>query len=491
VIGAHLPALQVILPLLGAPLCMLAHRAEWAWRIAQAVCLGCLAISGALLLQVAAEGEISYAFGGWAAPWGIEYRLDALNTPLLFLVSAVAALVAWYSHRCAAAEIAADRLYLFYLVLQLHLAGLLGVVGTGDVFNLFVFVEIASLSSYALLGLGQDRRALLAAYRYLLLGSLGATFLLVGIGYLYALTGTLNMSDLAERLGPVAHTRTAVMAFAFITVGLALKFALFPLHVWLPDAYTYAPSPIAAFFAATGAKVYLYAWLRVGFTVFDQGSILEQAQLDKVLIAAASLAVLFGSLAALLQRDLRRLLAYSSIAQIGYMVLGASLATVGGMAAALLHLFYHALVKGALFLAVGCLCLRAGTARLEQLRGIGPRMPWTTAALALAALGLVGVPLTAGFVSKWYLAQAMLDRGWWWLALLILGGSLLAACYVWKFLEPICLQPTPANDGELREAPASMLIPLWLLAAAILVLGIDSSLPIRWATRAAMLLAPG
>ncbi len=482
-IDSHLPVLQVAVPLLGAPLCMIGHCPVRAWVVTQLTTACAFLISCALLLKVWSDGTILYALGGWAAPWGIEYRLDALNTPLLVLVSGLGALMALYARRSAALEIAADRLYLFYIVYLLNLVGLLGVICTGDVFNLFVFIEIASLSSCTLVSLNRDPLALPAAFRYLILGTLGATFILIGIGYLYALTGTLNMADLAKLLPQVQQTRTAAMAYAFITIGLALKFAMFPLHAWLPPVYTRAPSVIAALFAATTTKVFLYVWLRMTFFVFGIDYLFGQLRLDTVLLVLASLGILAGSLTAVFQYNFRRMLAYSSIAQVGYMMLGMVLATSSGLSAGLLYLFNHALIKGALFLAAGCFAWHTGAVSLRQLQGIGRRMPWSAAALMIGAAGLVGVPLSAGFVSKWYLVQAVLEQQWW-LVLPILIGSLLSLVYMWRVAEVLWQEPADGETGY-REAPRLMLVPLWTLALAVIWFGIDSTLPTALAARAA------
>ena len=194
-------------------------------------------IAVALLLQVLASGPISYHLGGWAPPWGIEYRVDLLNAFILVLVSGVAAVMMPFARRSVAAEVDPDKQAWFYSMYLLCLTGLLGITITGDAFNIFVFLEISSLSTYVLIALGKDRRALVAAYQYLIMGTIGATFYVIGIGLLYLVTGSLNILDIAERLGPTAaeNSRPVLAALAFLTVGISLKLALFPLHVWLPE----------------------------------------------------------------------------------------------------------------------------------------------------------------------------------------------------------------------------------------------------------------
>lgn len=483
-IEQHLPALQVVLPLVAAPLCVLLHRGLLAWFVALLTSWGTFAIACLLLDEVLATGTISYAMGGWTPPWGIEYRVDVLSGFILVMVTLIGALVISYARRSVEREIPSDRIYLFYTALLLNLAGLLGVVITGDIFNLFVFIEISSLSSYALISLGHDRRALLAAYRYLILGTLGATFILIGIGYLYAVTGTLNMVDLSQRLPEVMHTRTAKTALGFLTIGLALKSAIFPLHLWLPNAYTHAPSVVSTFLAGTTTKVYLYVLLRIMISVFGAEFVFGSMHLDVILLPLALASVILGSLVAIYQSNLKRMLAYSSIAQIGYMVVAISLASVGGVQAGILHMFNHAVIKTALFLSIGCIIYRHGRATLDSVAGLGKTMPWTMAAFVLAGLSLVGVPLTAGFISKWYLVLAAIEQGDWITTGLIVFASLLAAIYIWRVVEAAYFREPPP-DSVVQEAPLSMLVPLWLLVAANIYLGIDTQFTVPFSARAA------
>ena len=286
---SHLPALQVVLPMAAAPICALWRRGAGAWALATTVCWLAFGIAVLLLRQVQAVGTLSYAMGGWAAPWGIEYRVDALNAFVLLFVTGIGAVVMTFARQAVVerrVRLPIEKHAWFYATYLLCLTGLLGITITGDAFNLFVFLEISSLSSYALISVGRDRRALTAAYQYLIMGTIGATFILIGIGYLYVLTGTLNMEDLARRLPAVAHTRTVHAAFAFLTVGIGLKLAMFPLHLWLPNAYAYGPSVVTAFLAATATKVSVYVLLRIFFTLFGATFSFGTLQLDLGLVAA-------------------------------------------------------------------------------------------------------------------------------------------------------------------------------------------------------------
>ena len=482
----HLQILVVVIPLLAAPLCALLPGRRLPWLLATTVAWVVLWASAVLALEVRAVGVLSYEIGGWAAPWGIEYRLDAASALVQLLIGAVAAVVLPFAGTSAALEIAPERQGGFYAAVLLLVAGLLGITATGDAFNVFVFLEISSLSSYLLIALGRDRRALTASFRYLIMGTLGATFYLIGVGLLYAMTGTLNMADLAERLPAVADTRAVHTAVAFLVTGICLKIALFPLHLWLPNAYAYAPSAVGALIAATSTKVAVYLLIRIVYTVLGVDFAFGQLALSTVLLVLAVLGMLTASAVAVNQPDVRRMLAYSSVAQVGYMVLGLSLASVTGLTASLLHLMNHALMKGALFLAMGCVAYRLGGTRVDGLAGLGRAMPWTMAAFVAGGLSLIGVPLTVGFISKWYLVLAALEQGMWLLVVAVLASSLLAVAYVWRVVE-IAYFRGPAPAG-VREAPWTLLVPTWVLVLANFWLGIDTRATVGLATQAAQAL---
>ncbi|MQX38352.1 monovalent cation/H+ antiporter subunit D family protein [Roseospira navarrensis] len=485
----NLPALQVVLPLFAAPLCLFLRHPRLAWLFALAVGGAVFAIAVSLTMTVGEVGAFSYEMGGWAAPWGIEYVIDPLDTLILCLVSGIGLLVLLYAGPSVEAEIPRGLIPQFYVLYLLCLTGLLGMVATGDVFNLFVFLEISSLSTYALVALGRDPRAQTAAYRYLILGSLGATFYVIGIGLLYMMTGTLNMEDLARLIPEVADTRTVSVAIAFLAVGLSLKLALFPLHKWLPAAYTYAPSVVTAFVAATATKVAVYVMVRIFFTVLgpiDAFQTLPAAVHETQVVSfLAILAMLSGSAVAIFQPNLKRLFAYSSVAQIGYMMLGISMVSVTGMTAGLVHMVNHAMIKGTIFMALGALILRLGWPRLERLDGVGYRMPVTFAAFVIGALSLIGVPGTSGFISKLYLVKAALEDQHWIMAAAVVLSSFLAIIYVWKILEVAYMRSPPADAAPVREAPLIMLAPLWILALANLYFGLDTTYTIGLSESAA------
>lgn len=471
-IAVHAPALIVVIPLIMAAVAALMPRGIFAWGVTLVTAIAVAVLSLNILGQVSTGGVISYAMGGWLPPVGIELRVDMLNVPLLLLVGIVGLLCVIYALPSVADEIAKKQQSLFYSAFLVCFAGLLGVTITGDAFNVFVFLEISSISTYTIIamGAGKDRRALTASYNYLVLGTIGATFFVIGVGFLYMATGTLNIADMAAVLEQNGHDRVTQAAFAFIVVGLGLKAAMFPLHVWLPNAYAFAPNFVTAFLASTATKVAFYALIRFVFSVFHPDVNFVAMSFTWLFAVVGVIAMMVASVQAVFQTDARRLLAYSSVAQVGYMMLGLGMGTAAGLSASMLHLMNHALMKGALFMALGAFALNFGVRRVKDLAGLGQTMPASSAAFTVASLSLVGVPLTVGFTSKWYLVTAALERGWWWAVAALMISSLLALAYVARLLSAIWMETPPAGKAGLaparRLAPWMVLAPMSLLAFA-------------------------
>ncbi len=478
---AHAPALIVLLPMLAAPIAaFMPGKGRAAWLLTIGVTAASTLLALIMLAQVrSAEGGavISYAMGGWAPPHGIEFRVDALNVLVLLLVSGIGFLTSIFGWPTIQAEIREEKRAMFMAAFLICFMGLLGVTATGDAFNLFVFLELSSIATYVLvaLGAGRDRRALPAAINYLLMGTIGASFYVVGVGFLYAATGTLNMADLAILLQDTGGNRAVQVGFAFILVGLGLKAAMFPLHQWLPNAYAYSPSFVTAFLAATATKVAIYALVRFLFSVFSLDYIFEGASLALILAPMGIAAMLACSFQAIFQSDVRRTLAYSSVAQVGYMLLGISLGTAAGVSAGMFHLVNHAIIKGALFMAVAGVVLTYQGTRIHDFAGLGRQAPWTMTAFGIAALSLIGVPLTAGFQSKFALVSALLDSGWWWAAMIVVFSSVLAVVYMGRILETVFFRPPNNPHKRRKEAPLLLLIPLWIMALANLWIGINGN----------------
>tara|TARA_B100001250_G_scaffold410752_1_gene437848 strand:- start:4239 stop:5717 length:1479 start_codon:yes stop_codon:yes gene_type:complete len=487
----HLPLFPIIIPLIAAPICALMRQRALLWPFLIIVTWTTFASSVTLLYNININSTITYSMGGWVAPIGIEYRLDVLNAFIMVLVSGIAALVSIYARRSVEYEIDGERHHIYYSAFLLCLTGLLGITVTGDAFNVYVFLEISSLASYAIVSVGRDPRALKAAFSYLIMGTIGATFILIAIGMMYMLTGTLNMADLADRLPEVKDTRTIQTAFAFLSVGLTLKIALFPMHSWLPNVYAYAPSVTTIFLSATSTKVSLYIFLRFLFTIYGGDYAFNQLAITEILLPLGLLGVFIATIVAIFQTDLKRLLAYSSIAQIGYIVIGLSMATVSGLTASITHIFNHGLIKAALFMAVGIIVLRMKTSDLRDLSGIGKRMPITSLGFVLGGLGIIGVPLTAGFISKWYLLIGAFEQGWWITTTLLLVSSLLSIVYVWRFVDVAYFKPVPDGAEKILEGPLSMHLGMWLLLGLMIYFGLQTQFSASLAQQAALKLLGG
>jgi multicomponent Na+:H+ antiporter subunit D len=488
---AHAAVLLAAGPLIAACAAMLAPNARWAWMISVGGAIFAFWMALCLAGEVAREGVVDYFLGGFAPPLGIAFRVDALGAMFALLVSAAAIAVALYSGHGLDAEVRKSKHTLFQAGFLLCLSGLLGISATGDAFNAFVFLEISSIGTYALVGLGatRDRRALPAAFTYLVMGTIGATFFVIGVGFLYAATGTLNMADMAARLATLGDNRAVLAGFALIVAGLALKAAIFPLHGWLPGAYAFAPSVIAAFLAATATKTAIYLMIRFVFTVFPDTDFVE-AFLTWVLAPLAATAAIVCSLQALLQSDLRRMLAFSSVAQVGLIMLGVAMGGAAGIAAGLMQLTAHALAKAALFMGLGGVELGARRRTLADLAGAGRAAPSTMTAFAVAAFSLLGAPLTLGFLAKYRLAEAALAEGQGWMIAVIAVSSLLSLAYVGRIIETLFFRSAPAGATRAKDAPLGVLVPLWLLAGASVWFGIDAQLPEAVANAAAQAVGP-
>jgi multicomponent Na+:H+ antiporter subunit D len=396
-------------------------------------------------VRVFAEGALHSHLGNWAPPIGIELVLDPLAALMTVLVSATAFISLAGSSEAVRRDLE-GRDTSFYALSLLLVAGMLGMVVTGDLFNLFVQLEVASLSAYALVAAGR-RGAPRAALNYLLIGSVGASLYLIGVGFLYAATGSLNMADVASRLvsGPLALTGAA-----FIMTGLSIKMALFPLHGWMPAAYSTAPSPSASLMGPLVTKVAAYALLRVLFWVYGIDTLRSDQALAYLMTAlgwCGAIAIVAGGVLALIQKDLWRMLAYSSVSQVGIVAVGFSIANPDSLTGAILHIANDAVMKGALFLAAGVAWHRFGVRHVDQLGLLRGRAPWTTAIIAVSGVSLIGIPPLAGFFGKWYVLLGAIESGNTLFAIAILFGTVITAAYVFRLLEPLLF----ASRGEPEE----------------------------------------
>ena len=478
ILTAHAPALLIAGPLIGACAAALSPNGRWGWMFSVGASIFAVWMALAVAGEVTRDGVVDYAFGGFAPPMGIALRIDGAGAMMALLISVIGVGAALYSGHALKAEVRESKHVLFQAGFLLCQAGFLGLVATGDAFNAFVFLEVSSIGTYALVAIGEtrDRRALPAAFNYLILGSIGATFFVVGVGFLYAATGTLNMADMAARLVTLGDSRAVQAGFAFIVVGLAVKAAVFPLHGWLPGAYAYSPSLIAVFLSATATKAAVYLLARFIFTVFEPQEWFIHAFLVWVLAPLSATAAIVCSLQAAFETDMRRVLAFSSVAQMGYIVLGLTLGTQAGLSAGLLHLLAHSLMKGALFMALGAAALSYNARTFRDFMGAGRDAPWTMAGFAVGAASLMGVPLTFGFLSKWRLIEAALAANQIWIVGVLAVSSVLALFYVGRMLEAVFFKAPMPGATRMKEAPLGALVPLWILAGLTIWFGIDASL---------------
>ena len=438
--------------------------------LALALTLGATLVTLTGVLQ---NGPISYRLGGWPPPFGIEYVIDHLNGLVLVTIASVSFLAVLFAKLSVEKELP-EKIPQFSTLFILLVTGLLGMTVTGDAFNLYVLLEITALTGYALIALG-DNRALVASFNYVMLGTIGASFYLLGVGHLYIMTGSLNMADLFHILPAIYATKAVFVAFLLVLCGVWLKMAFFPLHTWLPNAYAFAPSAAGCLVAPLVTKVSVYIMIRLMLSVFSAAYIFDVLTLSGPIVWLAVIAIIFGSILALAQRDLKKMLTYLIVAEVGYMVGGFWLATANGITGAILHIVNDALMTFCLFVFAGIVVYKTGGSKLEDLQGLYRKMPVT-----MAALSMIGAPPTAGFFSKWYLILGAIEGGSYHFMAALLLSSLVNAILFFRIIEIAYFEPKTdhhAGHGSqvvISEAPFSMLLPLLAAAIGLIILGLYS-----------------
>jgi multicomponent Na+:H+ antiporter subunit D len=474
--STHFPAVTIVLFLAAAALVPVTVKktAYSVKKIILPVYIAALIMSGVTLADVQRNGGFTYDFGSWAQGLGIQFTADAFSALMAVMIILISFLVLIYSFRDIEHEIDPGERAGYYTLMLLVVFAMLGITYTNDLFNLYVFMEILSIASCGIISVKRKRENYLAAFRYLMLNTIGSLSVLMGIALLYMVTGYLNMTEVYLRIAEVWRTypRNILIASGFIVTGLAIKAALFPLHIWLPDAHSSAPTPSSALLSGLVVKVYVFCAAKLLFKVIGR-TIVISLGIPTFIMYFAALSMVMGSLFAIGQRDIKRILAYSSVAQIGYVFLGIGLATYQGMAASMFHIISHALMKTALFLSAGAVIYSKRIRNVSDFNGIGYRMPVTMTVFAVAALGMVGIPGVNGFMSKIYLALAVLNAGRPVYLLVILASSFLNAIYYLPILIAAFLkeQPGRKNVMEMDALPASMLVPMVLTAFACVVFG--------------------
>ena len=437
-----------------------------------------IATMALLALAVASIGKSGvYEVGNWSIRVGIVLVLDGLSSLLLLAINVVSAAAMLFSARYMEQYTAKSK---FLSLFMLMVAGMNGLVISGDLFNVFVFLEIASLASYALVGFGCGEEELEASFKYMVLGSVASSFILFGIALIYGNTAALNMACVSEAIQRTGLNRGLTFALALLIAGFGLKAALVPFHAWLPDAHPSAPAPISAMLSGVLIKTLgVYALARVVFNIFG-----VSVEIGWVLISLGLLSMVAGGFLAIGQWDFKRLLAYSSISQVGYVVLGiglgatlmakkaniawASLAILGG----LFHLLNHAVYKSLLFLTSGSVEMATGTRQLKQMGGLACRMPVTRATCAIGSASIVGIPPFSGFWSKLILVCAAVQAGFYWIAAIIVGTSLYTLIMYLKVHRYAFLGELPENLRQTRESSGLMLVSMGFLACLCVLMGL-------------------
>ena len=433
------------------------------------------------LTQVIEVSEpIHYWLGGWQPPYGIEFVIDGLNGLIILLIAVLAFMTALFASPAEELDkqVYEYRAVGFYSILCLLAVGLLGMTSTGDVFNLYVFMEIVSLASYGLIAMGDDK-APIAAFRYLLMGTIGASMYLLGIGFLYAATGTLNMADIAKMMPNLIENPLIVMSAASLIVGFGIKMALFPLHEWQPAAYSNAHSAAAPFIAGVGFKVPAYAMLRFMFCIFDETSPIMHLFFE-IIGMMAVLGIIFGSIKALQHTTFNKILAYSSIGQVGYIAMGFAIGNYYGIIGAVLHIVSHTFMKAGLFYASGALKFKYDIKNIRDFGQLYRENPITGLTLVVCALSMVGLPPFAGFFSKWYLALGAIQSGHYLYVAVLILSSLLGAIYFFRIIEKLFMEDkTSKENGNVKtkslELPWQMMTVMILCVVAIIAIGLGNS----------------
>ena len=468
------PAILFLLPLFAAismPVVCLRHR-EWSRPIALAVLSSMVVVSILNAISVIKHGEVRYAFSGWTAPLGIEWVADGLASVILVTLSFLGLLALVFTGPTSPKDLG-GRIVHYYVLILLLISALTGIVFAGDLFNLFVFLEVAAISSYALIGVAGGR-ALFAAFRYLVLGTLGASLYLLGVSYFYAASGTLNMADMADKLPHLLTSKAVVGGLLFMFIGLGIKMALVPFHSWLPDAYTYAPESISPILAALVTKVALLGWVRIIYWVLGAKAIVYDIPVLLLVGVLGTLAAVIGAVLALAQRDIKMMFAYGGISHIGIILIGVSQGNQTGFVGGVFYLLNDAVMQGALFFLAGVAICQYGVRTVEDIGRIGKQSPWVTGSLIVVALGMIGLPPTGGFFGKWYIILGALEAKNYIAVAAVLLSTLLTLAYFVKLFEGIFRPTTAASETPSKEFPLSFKLSLGLTSATVVLLGLLS-----------------
>ena len=466
----NLLIIQIIFPLVGALVCFLLPK-RFSWVFSTVIMLFTFVISLLLFKMSLGLDAIFYNLGNWSSSVGIEYKLDKLNSFFIMLVSFSNLVNILAMRNLVSFEIKEDKLPLFFGLFLLAMTGLIGVSISNDIFNIYVLLEVNAISSYALVASSKSSLSKRAAFDYLIFGTIGSTFILFGIGFVYALAGSLNLTEISYRVPELLENKALFAGMILMFIGILMKATLFPFSNWLVNIYQASPSFISAMLSSTSNKVGIYLIIRLFFDVFklnnDQFEYLEIILLMLSIIAIFSCAIL-----ALKQTNVKKFLAYSSLSQIGFIILSIALASETAISGALIYSLTHSLEKICLFLAVGyCVMHYTSSEEVSSFGGLARINPWISILIIINLLSSVGMPLTAGFVGKWQIFKAALASDIWYI-LIVSIAVLFTFSYVFKFVEVLLLQKSLSEEkGVLKKD--SCLIVVTLLTILNLYVGIN------------------
>ena len=471
----QLPAILFLLPLFAAismPVVCLKHR-HWSKSISLTILAAMVLVSILNLHNVVNHGEVRYAFSGWTAPLGIEWVADGLASVSLVLLSVLGLLGVVFTGPTSPKALG-GRIVNYYTLILLFFSALTGIVFAADFFNIFVFLEVAAISSYALIGVAGGR-ALFAAFRYLILGTIGASIYLLGVSYLYAVTGTLNMADMADKLPFLLGSKALVGGLLFIFIGLGIKMALVPFHSWMPEAYAYAPDSVSPIMASLLTKIVLLAWVRIIYWVLNASIAIFDIPILQLVAVLGALAAVIGASLALAQRDIKMMFAYGGVSHIGIILIGIGQGNQTGFVGGIFYLLNDAVMQAALFFLAGVAFCHYGVRTIDDLGRVGKQAPWLTGSLIVVGLGMIGLPPTGGFFGKWNIILGALEADNYVSVAAVLLSTLLTLAYFVKLFEGIFRQTSTRLDLQFGEFPLSFKMTLGVTSAAIMLLGLFSS----------------
>ncbi|MGB0910694.1 MAG: complex I subunit 5 family protein, partial [Nitrospirales bacterium] len=454
----HYPALLFLLPLFAAismPVVCLKHR-HWSQPISLVALSTMVLVSILNVFNIIDHGEVRYAFSGWAAPLGIEWVADTLASVIMVVLSVLGLLAIVFTGPTCPRDLG-GRIVHYYILILLLISALTGIVFAGDLFNLFVFLEVAAIASYALIGMAGGR-ALFAAFRYLIVGTLGASLYLLGVSYFYAASGTLNMADMALKLPHLLHSKAVVGGLLFMFIGLGIKMALVPFHAWLPDAYTSAPESVSPILASLVTKVALLGWVRIIFWVLGAKAILHDIPILLFIGVLGSLAAVIGAVLALSQHNIKRMFAYGGISHIGIILIGVSQGNQTGFVGGIFYLLNDAVMQAALFFLAGTAISQYGVRTVNEMGRLGKQAPWLIGSLIVVGLGMIGLPPTGGFFGKWYIILGAIEAKNYVAVGAVLLSTLLTLAYFARLFESIFRKLPALSESEVpsRETPLSL-----------------------------------